>query len=163
MSETENQQFVEEGSFALEREILEDQKILHDDDVDEQDEQDDDTSFGLCLEERGQTGGYHTANDPNDRFHRATVTDRDLHGAIDIRGRSKVIIHGYMGPDSDEAATLLVYDFTFNSTKRFRRVALANIAFDFSSCEPSQAGPEVRAVAPVRSLVARRDDTKGAH
>lgn len=148
MSETHTQNFVEEGRLAVERAIPEDQEVLHDDDVDEEDEQDDDTSFGLCLEERGQTGGYHTANDPNDRFHRATVTDRDLHGAIDIRGKSKVIIHGYMDPDSDEAATLLVYDFTFNSTKRFRRVASANITFEFAGCEPGQSGPEVRDVAP---------------
>lgn len=107
---------------------------------------DDDTSFGLALEATGQPGGYHTANDPKNRFHRATVTDRG--GAVDVRGKSKVIIHGSLSPASDEAATLLVYDFTFNPTKRFRRVASAVITFEFASGEPNSPGPEVQDVAP---------------
>lgn len=131
----------------MEREALKDPEGLCRDE-DGEDYQDDDTSFGLVLEERGQRGGYHTANDPNGRFHRATVTDRDLQGAIDVRGRSKVIVHGYLNPSSDRAATLLVYDFTFNSTKRFRRVASAKITFDFACCQPGSSGPEVLAVAP---------------
>lgn len=107
---------------------------------------DEDTSFGLSLETSGQPGGYHTANDPRERFHRATVTDR--RGAVDVCGKSKVIMHGRMSSASDEAITLLVYDFTFNRTKRFRRVASAVITFEFSSSEPKSPGPEVHDVAP---------------
>lgn len=107
---------------------------------------DEDTSFGLSLETSGQPGGYHTANDPRERFHRATVTDR--RGAVDVCGKSKVIIHGRMSSASDEATTLLVYDFTFNRIKRFRRVASAIITFEFASSEPKSPGPEVYDVAP---------------
>lgn len=107
---------------------------------------DEDTSFGLSLEASGQPGGYHTANDPENRFHRQTVTDRK--GAVDVHGKSKAIIHGSMSSSTDEPATLLVYDFTFNPTKRFRRVASAVITFEFASCELNSPGPEVHAVAP---------------
>lgn len=105
-----------------------------------------DTSFELSLEASGQQGGYHTVNDPRDRFQRATVTDR--RGAVDVSGKSKVIIHGSLSSGSDEAATLLVYEFRFNPTKRFRRVASAVITFEFASGEPNSPGPQVHDVAP---------------
>lgn len=44
-----SQHFAEEGSLAVEQETPADQEVLHDD-VDEEAEQDVDTSFGLCLE-----------------------------------------------------------------------------------------------------------------
>lgn len=137
MTETQEQHFEDE----LER--PEDEQGL---DSSQDSDGDEETSFGLSLEASGQPGGYHTANDPRDRFHRGTVTDRQ--GAVDVRGKSKVIIHGSLSPDSDEAATLLVYDFTFNPTKRFRRVASAVITFEFASDEPNSPGPEVHSVAP---------------
>lgn len=107
---------------------------------------DEETSFGLSLQASGEAGGYHTANDPKNRFQRATVTDRE--GSVDVHGKSKVIIHGSMSSESNEAATLLVYDFTFNPTKRFRRIASAVITFEFASNEPDSPGPEVQNVAP---------------
>lgn len=106
----------------------------------------DDTYFELPFEEIGLPGGYHTANDPADRFHRPTVTYRP--GFVDIRGTSKVIIHGSLSPKSEEAATLLVYEFTFNPTGRFRRIASATIQFEFSYCEPKMPGLEVYSIAP---------------
>lgn len=106
----------------------------------------DDASFSLELKASGQPGGFHTTNDPRDRFQRATVTER--RGAVDIRCKSIVIIHGSFSPDSNELATLLVYDVSFNATKRFRRVASAKVSFDFASSEPNSPGPEVYAVAP---------------
>lgn len=137
MAETQEQRFEDESGKQEEEQRLD---SLQDSDGD------DDTSFGLAFEATGQPGGYHTANDPGNRFHRATVTDRV--GAVDVRGKSKVIIHGSLGPGSDEAATLLVYDFTFNPTKRFRRVASAVITFEFASGEPNSPAPEVQDIAP---------------
>lgn len=137
MAEAQEQRFEDELGRPEEEEGLDN---LEDSDGD------DDASFGLSLEATGQPGGYHTANDPGNRFHRGTVTDRG--GAVDVRGKSKVIIHGSLSPGSDEAATLLVYDFTFNPTKRFRRVASVVITFEFASSEPNSPAPEVQDVAP---------------
>lgn len=107
----------------------------------------DDASFGLVLVSAGLPGGFHTSNPPENRWQRATVTDRG--GAVDIRCQAKAMIHGSLGPDTDELATLLVYEFSFDRARRFRRVASVNINFKFSSSVPGSAGPEVHDIAPM--------------
>ena len=127
----------------------------HDDDdvenetlgMEEDDPDLDDTSFSIGLNKTGQRGGYHTRNDPSAPLQRQTVTDR--RGAIDIRCKSREVIHGYFGPESDGFATFLVYDFHFDATKRARRIAWANVTFEFSSSVAGAPAPEVQAIAPL--------------
>ncbi|CAG8981963.1 hypothetical protein HYALB_00004825 [Hymenoscyphus albidus] len=78
--------------------------------------------FDLTLEKGGEKGGFHIYNlpDANDSW--------------------------FMG-DSSSFATLLVYDFHFNA-QRFRRIASANITFDFSSSKSNTSPPEVAAISP---------------
>ncbi|KUI69257.1 hypothetical protein VM1G_04811 [Cytospora mali] len=106
----------------------------------------DDSSFGLGLEINGEEGGFHTSNDPTDRFQRMTVTER--RGPVDIRCKSMAVIHGSYSPDSDDEATLLVYDFYFDATKRFRRITWAHVKFEFSSSVPNSPSPEIDNIAP---------------
>jgi len=113
----------------------------------DEDTEDEDTSFGVNLDKTGQPGGFHTSNPLDDQYQRLTVTER--RGPVDIRCKSRVVIHGYFDTQSDDVfATLLVYDFFFDATKRFRRIASANITFEFSSSEPGAPAPEVDGIAP---------------
>ncbi|KAK4862847.1 hypothetical protein LT330_002980 [Penicillium expansum] len=110
---------------------------------------DDETSFGLTLEESGEDGGYHTQNDPKNPWQRQTITER--RGPVDIRCKSREVIHGRLSPESSdewEYATFLVYDFFFNAMQRFRRIASVNITFEFSSSEPGTPGPQIYAASP---------------
>jgi hypothetical protein len=116
-------------------------------DMEEDDSDLDDTSFSIGLNKTGQKGGYHTHNHPKAPFQRQTITER--RSAIDIRCKSREVIHGYFGPESDNFATLLVYDFHFDAAKRARRVAWANVTFKFSSSVPGAPAPEVHAIAPL--------------
>ncbi|KAI9747643.1 MAG: hypothetical protein M1815_004014 [Lichina confinis] len=114
----------------------------------EEDDSDlDDTSISVGLNETGVAGGYHTLNDPNAPMQRQTVTER--RGAIDIRCRSREVVHGFFDDDGDDFATLLVYDFHLDSTKRARRVASANVTFTFSSSVTGGPAPEIHAIAPL--------------
>lgn len=105
------------------------------------------TSISVGLDETGVAGGYHTLNDPNAPLQRQTVTER--RGVIDIRCRSREVVHGFFDADMDDFATLLVYDFHLDSTKRARRVASANVTFTFSSSVTGAPAPEIHAIAPV--------------
>ncbi|KAF2237415.1 hypothetical protein EV356DRAFT_564776 [Viridothelium virens] len=104
------------------------------------------TSFDIELDKAGETGGYHTNNNLKEPWQRETVTER--RSSIDIRYKSHEIVHGKLGPESEDFASLLVYDFHFDSTKRFRRIALANIIFEFSSLVPGMPGPKIHAISP---------------
>lgn len=106
-------------------------------------------SFGLALESSGLPGGYHTSNDPGNRFQRATVTARQ--GAVDIHCKSQVVIHGKLDPGTDDFGTLLVYDLYFDHTKRFRRLKSVKVDFEFSGSESRFRGPEVCGLAPEKS------------
>lgn len=123
--------------------------ICDDEDTFMMDSDGDDVSFGFCLETSGLPGGFHTSNDPSSRFQRTTVTAR--RGAVDIQCKAQVVIHGRLSPDTDDFATLLVYDFYLNRTKRFRRLASVKVDFEFSSSVSRSNGPEVHAMAPERS------------
>ena len=106
-----------------------------------------DTTFTVALERTGEEGGYHTSNDPQRPYQREVVTER--RGSVDIRCISREVIHGKFGPQSDDFASLLVYDFHFNATKRFRRIASVNITFEFSSLVPGAPAPIVYTIAPL--------------
>lgn len=62
---------------------------------------------------------------------------------------ARAIIHGTLTPESDQRATLLVYDFRFLSY-RGTRIKDATINFDFlpSAGSPPGSGPSVRKVGP---------------
>ncbi|KAM0545411.1 hypothetical protein ACHAPJ_011316 [Fusarium lateritium] len=106
----------------------------------------DETSISIGLDKTGEKGsGYHTRNNPSNPFQRATVTER--RGIIQVRCNSREVIHGGVSPDGDNA-TLLVYDFHLDTTKRSRRVRTATLEFQFSSSVPGVPAPEVQAIAP---------------
>jgi hypothetical protein len=105
-----------------------------------------DCSFDITLDKRGHDGGFHTANQPDAPYQRKTITER--RGPVDIRCKSREVVHGDFGPESDDFATLLVYDFHFDAMKRFRRVARGSITFEFSSSVAGAPAPEVHAIAP---------------
>ena len=108
----------------------------------------DDASFGLELDETGGLpGGYHTSNNPQAPYQRQTVTER--RGPVDIRCKAREVVHGFMSPDNDAFATFLVYDFHFDASKRFRRVAWADVTFQFSSSEAGVSPPEVVGMVPL--------------
>ena len=106
-----------------------------------------DTSADISLNKTGERGsGYHIRNDPSAPHQRQTVIER--RGAIDIRCKSREVVHGYLSPESDDFASFLVYDLHIDPTKLARRVAWARITFEFSNSVPGAAGPEIYAIAP---------------
>ncbi|CAG8956332.1 hypothetical protein HYFRA_00003712 [Hymenoscyphus fraxineus] len=100
--------------------------------------------FDLTLERGGEKGGFHIYNLPDAKYQRPNISEQ--RGPVDIRCKSREVIHGSWG-DSSSFATLLVYDFHFNA-QRFRRIASANITFDFSSSQSNAPPPEVAAISP---------------
>lgn len=57
------------------------------------------------------------------------------------------MIHGTMGPPSQKRATLLVYEFKFNSY-RGKRIKEADIVFEFGPKEGQAGGPSVKQIWP---------------
>ncbi|KAI0850333.1 hypothetical protein F5Y00DRAFT_233114 [Daldinia vernicosa] len=114
----------------------------------------DDASFNIYLDEVGDEGsGYHIRNDPNPsrRYQRETVTEQ--RGAVAIRCKSREVIHGFLDPDSNEFATLLVYDFSFNAVKPGRRITAATIALNFSNSAQGEAPPRIQNLFPFGHFV----------
>lgn len=107
----------------------------------------DETSISIGLQKTGEKGsGFHTRNDPSAPFQRTTVTER--RSIIQVRCKSREIIHGGLSLDSGENATLLVYDLYLDTTKRSRRILSAKLEFEFRSNVPGVRAPEVQAIAP---------------
>lgn len=106
---------------------------------------DSEVDFDLNLQKAdGEQGGYHIYNPPEAKFQRPNISERN--GPVQVRCKAREVIHGYWG-DSGGFATLLVYDFHFNAL-RSRRIASANITFEFASSEPNSPPPEVAAISP---------------
>ncbi|KAI6366355.1 hypothetical protein MCOR25_005170 [Pyricularia grisea] len=99
-------------------------------------------SFDIGLDEEGD-GKYRTRNDPITPAQRSNITER--RGAIDIRCHGVDVIHGFMQKGEDRA-TLVVYEFSFDSRKHGRRVERAQIEFLFSSLGRGK-DPEVVKIA----------------
>lgn len=76
-----------------------------------------DTSFNVILDELGQEGGYHTSNDLRAPFQRETVTER--RGSVDIRCKSREIIHGKLGPSPTTSRAYLSTIFTLTQLNDF--------------------------------------------
>lgn len=108
--------------------------------------------FDIGLSHTGDDGSsFRTQNDPAAPYQRKNVAERK--GAIDIRCTCLDVIHGLLSADNyDDRATLIVLKFNFDSRKRARRVASANISLEFSSEQPSQGDPEVYRIAPFESM-----------
>ncbi|KAI6080725.1 hypothetical protein F4821DRAFT_48906 [Hypoxylon rubiginosum] len=100
--------------------------------------------FELGLSEGGDDGSdFRTLNDPAAPLQRHNITERK--GAIDIRCMSADVVHGYMKAGEDPA-TLIVYEFQFDTRKKARRIATVDIAFTFGSHGGKE--PEVVRVSP---------------
>jgi hypothetical protein len=129
------------------------------DEIDSEDSDIFNNSFNIPLQRTGE-GGYHTKNDPKDPYQRETVTER--RGPVDIKCNAREVIHGDFAPDTNEFATLLVYDFHFNAMKRFRRIASASITIMFSSSIAGTSAPVVQSMAPfgLYSLLPTMQDEK---
>ncbi len=101
-------------------------------------------SFELGLFEEGdKESGFHTKNDPDAPFQRSNVTQRK--GAVDVKCSVIDIVHGQWGADeADARASLIVLLFRFDSRKKARRIAEANIEFKFFDNEGRhRKNPEV--------------------
>ena len=106
-----------------------------------------DTSVNIGLDKTGERGsGYHTRNDPSAPYQRPTVTER--RGIIEVRCKSREVIHGVLSPDAEESSTLLVYDLHLDTTRRSRRIISATIEFEFGSSVAGTPAPQVHAIAP---------------
>ncbi|SPO04698.1 uncharacterized protein DNG_07383 [Cephalotrichum gorgonifer] len=105
-------------------------------------------SVKVGLDKTGERGsGYHTRNDPSAPYQRPTVTER--RGIIEVRCKSREIVHGFLSADGEEkSATLLVYDLHLDTTRRSRRIISASLDFEFASSEPGGRAPEVHSIAP---------------
>ncbi|KAM0415653.1 hypothetical protein ACHAPT_013403 [Fusarium lateritium] len=105
------------------------------------DRESDETSISIGLNKTGERGsGYRTRNDPSAPFQRATVTER--RGIIQVRCKSREVIHGGLSPDSEDNATLLVYDLHLDTTRKSRRILAATLEFEFRSSVPGTPAPE---------------------
>lgn len=105
------------------------------------------TSVSIGLNKTGEHGsGYHTRNDPSAPFQRPTVAER--RGIIEVRCKSREIIHGALSADAEDNATLLVYDLHLDTTRRSRRIVSATLEFEFGSTVPGTPAPQVHAIAP---------------
>ncbi|PTB75385.1 hypothetical protein M440DRAFT_1379605 [Trichoderma longibrachiatum ATCC 18648] len=108
------------------------------------------TSFTLGLTYRGQEGDFHVRNLPG-QLQRQRVSVR--HGGLGKRHaftavcNAKAIVHGEMGPPSDKHATLLVFEFKFNSY-RGTRIKEADVLFEFQAAQGQAGGPSVLQVRP---------------
>ena len=92
----------------------------------------DEASVVIGLSKQGAKGSsYRIRNDPENPWQRPTVVDR--RGIVEVRCRSREVIHGLLSPEGDEYATLLVYQLDLDTTKRSRRILRAEIEFEFSS------------------------------
>jgi hypothetical protein len=128
---------------------------------DEDDAELEDASLDIFLNRTGEKGsGYHILNDPSAPYERTTVSEQT--GAIDIRCKALCVVHGYYGGNSDDYATLLVYEFSFDAKKRASRVASVNIKFEFSSSVSGGKSPKVEVIAPqgrVSMLVTSQEES----
>ncbi|PTB38484.1 hypothetical protein M441DRAFT_29842 [Trichoderma asperellum CBS 433.97] len=112
-----------------------------DGDFDEDDEAaSDPTFFSLGLTYQGQPGA---AKESCFSLPRRLKEEAGLHRQL----QCKAIIHGEMGPSLEKHATLLVYEFKFNSYRR-ARIKEADVLFEFHAMKGRAGGPSVRRVAP---------------
>lgn len=79
-----------------------------------------------------EEGGFRRRIDASSSFQRETITDR--RGVVDIRCVAKDVIHGYF-KDGIDPASLIVYEFQFDSHKRARRIAKVDIQFVYEGDE----------------------------
>lgn len=106
-----------------------------------------DTSVSIGLNKTGERGsGYHTRNDPSAPYQRQTVTER--RGIIEVRCKSRDVIHGVLSEETGESGTLVVYDFYLDTTRRSRRIVSASLEFEFANVVPGVPSPQVQAIAP---------------
>ncbi|KAK8157186.1 hypothetical protein IWX90DRAFT_316534 [Phyllosticta citrichinensis] len=132
-----------------------------------EDVQDGESIFSIGLNPTGDAGSsFRTRNDPAAPYQRRNLIERK--GAIDIRCNCLDVVHGLFTPNNfEELATLIILQFNFDSRKRARRIASANIVLEFSSSEPNKSGPEVLKISPFGSMamvqtVAQEEKTRNA-
>jgi hypothetical protein len=104
----------------------------------------------------GKGKGYHVRNKTGEKQRQAVsgfgVGSRKR-PAFHISCTAKVIVHGTLTKDSNELATLLVYDFSFFSY-RSTRIKEAHIVFEFQPKKGSAGwGPAVKKVGPYATHV----------
>ncbi|EGU74737.1 hypothetical protein FOXB_14753 [Fusarium oxysporum f. sp. conglutinans Fo5176] len=114
----------------------------------------DPTHFTIALESKGQQGvisaDFHVRNRDGERQRKAVSA---FHGgcrkkpAFTVTCNAKAMIHGNMGSRSQKAASLLVYEFKFNSYNG-TRIKEANISLQFRAAGGLAGGPSVKEVRP---------------
>ncbi|KAK8097492.1 hypothetical protein PG984_016631 [Apiospora sp. TS-2023a] len=111
----------------------------------------DEGSFEVDLGPLGDPdSGYHTKNDPRPghQYHRYDITQQ-RRGPMSVRCNMTDVIHGEMGGESKEHATLIVLLFRFDVLENARRISRAEITVDFFGEEPKDrfARPGVSAIS----------------
>ncbi|KAK3389076.1 hypothetical protein B0T20DRAFT_457050 [Sordaria brevicollis] len=81
---------------------------------------------------------------------RTVVVDRQ--GIMKVQCRSCAVVHGRLEPGLGKYATLLVYDVSFLTIKKSRRITWAKIEFNFASSEHGGETPEVWSIAPAGTV-----------
>ncbi|KAI1121302.1 hypothetical protein F5Y10DRAFT_104218 [Nemania abortiva] len=110
----------------------------------------DPVQFNLSLAPEMESGGYHVRNRPGEMQRKAVSV---FHGgsskkpAFTVCCNAKVMIHGYIKDGRGKRATLLVYEFKFNSY-RGARIKTADVMFKFHPTGGRSVGPSVVSVRP---------------
>ncbi|KAI1325406.1 hypothetical protein F5Y16DRAFT_401403 [Xylariaceae sp. FL0255] len=87
-------------------------------------------SFEIALVETGDEGsGFRTQNDPSAPLQRRNIVERP--GVIDVRCTSASVVHGHI--DGQRPASLMIYDFQFDTRKHARRIKSVDIKISFTS------------------------------
>ncbi|KAH7628775.1 hypothetical protein B0T09DRAFT_358910 [Sordaria sp. MPI-SDFR-AT-0083] len=73
-------------------------------------------------------------------------------GIMEVRCRSREVVHGRLEPGIGKYATLLVYDVSFKTIKKSRRVTWVKVEFTFASSEGNSRMPEVWSIAPAGTV-----------
>ncbi|KAK1783719.1 hypothetical protein QBC45DRAFT_447275 [Copromyces sp. CBS 386.78] len=74
-------------------------------------------------------------------------------GIMEVRCRSREVVHGRIEPGVGKYATLLVYDVSFETVKKSRRVTWVKVEFNFaSSVVDNSQMPEIWSIAPAGTV-----------
>lgn len=109
------------------------------------------TEFTVYLFPEGDEGsGFRTRNEPGEKF-RGVLVNTPHRSTLSVRGSIVEIRHGTLAPDGNPAS-LLVFEFRFQSGAENRRFRNATITVRFSDANAqAQLDPEVYRIAPDKS------------
>ena len=110
-------------------------------------------TFELCEEENppeATSGETKTNNDPPNQPQRPTTTYRGVKSNLKASVEMVACVHGRDNPNSDQAMSLMVFDYRLNYAVRDNYIASVMTKFIFKDSEIGEGGanPQVVAYAP---------------